>query len=520
MGLIRDWRSLLKWSWLIPWCAVLCLSASYLALAVIPISYEATATLHVDLPLDAQIGVPAITPSTVLAGLKQDATSPACIALAVQQLPTMVPAQVASALNVTAVASADVLSVAARAKTPEEAARIANAVAGAVLKLEAQKVQQDDSQGEQGLRTQINAARSTIASLQAQITALQEQGVGANNPTIVALQTQLATQNSTYSQLMTTLAQLQYYEGLQHPGLQVEQTAEATTAAQQPDERKVLVGSLLAGAALGILLAAVAARRRTRITARTVQSLPGLSGCPVWRLPSVSVAEKNPADQIDVAAVPAAVSMQQVVISLTVAGAVTPLKSLLLAGVESGVGTSRMAASLAQALAANGKRVILVDADLKHPTQETRLGLLASPGLGAALAATAGGSVELEHYLQDTPLPFLKVVPAGPPLDEERRLLASGGMGLVIDKLLSGAAEMVIFDAPPVSPRTGTVALAERVDGIILVADEARTSLYRLERALAGLGGSSSVLRGLLLTGSHSPGRKGQRSRAAQRPHK
>ena len=87
-----------------------------------------------------------------------------------------------------------------------------------------------------------------------------------------------------------------------------------------------------------------------------------------------------------------------------------PLRTLALMAAQPGSGKSVIAANLAIAFAQGGKQVILVDADLVHPSQHLLFDSPAAPGLTELLA----GEATLDQALLATPAPGLCLLPAGP----------------------------------------------------------------------------------------------------------
>lgn len=146
------------------------------------------------------------------------------------------------------------------------------------------------------------------------------------------------------------------------------------------------------------------------------------------------------------------------------AGIDTPLRRLLVTSSSKGEGKSVTSANLAAAMAMDGKRVILVDADLRRPNVHRLFQLPASPGLSEVLV----GMRSLQEAIQPTDLENLRVVCAGPIPPNPAELLNSRAFDTLLEEL-DELADVVIFDSPPCIPVTDPLIVASRVDGVVLV---------------------------------------------------
>lgn len=151
-----------------------------------------------------------------------------------------------------------------------------------------------------------------------------------------------------------------------------------------------------------------------------------------------------------------------------------PLRTLLVAAASPSADKTQVAANLAVAFAKVGKRVILVDCDLRHPALHTLFGVPNGTGVSSALrreetlADATGGDRPPALPIQDTEVAGLWLLTSGPQVDAPADLLASPAMHRLVDRL-AGEADIVLFDAPPVTVATDASELATQVDGVLLV---------------------------------------------------
>jgi len=152
-------------------------------------------------------------------------------------------------------------------------------------------------------------------------------------------------------------------------------------------------------------------------------------------------------------------------------------KTLLVAAPMPGGDRAGVAADLAVAYARAGKRTLLVDCNLRHPTQHAQFGLPNQAGLSSALE-NPGAPLPL----QESALPCLRVLGSGPAVPIPSDLIASPQMAALIGRLRE-EADVVIFDAPPVVATTDASELAGQVDGVLLTVSAGRTKREAAQRA-------------------------------------
>jgi capsular exopolysaccharide synthesis family protein len=148
----------------------------------------------------------------------------------------------------------------------------------------------------------------------------------------------------------------------------------------------------------------------------------------------------------------------------------TPLRSLAVVSSVPAEGKSTTAANLAMALALDGKRVILVDADLRRPSQHTLFGIEAGPGLTEVLA----GDRTVKNVLRQTAVPEVRVIPVGSPPPNPAELLGSGGVTRLLAEL-ERHCDIVLLDTPPVLAVADAAIAASQVDGALLVIGYGKT---------------------------------------------
>jgi protein-tyrosine kinase len=143
------------------------------------------------------------------------------------------------------------------------------------------------------------------------------------------------------------------------------------------------------------------------------------------------------------------------------------------------------------------RRVLLIDADLRHPRVHEMLGLEPGPGLVDVLTGTAS----LQDALVEIPSQHLTVLRAGRAYDRPAEMLGSAPMRRLLDSLRAQFDRIVVDSAPAVV--TDPAALAPIVDGLLLVIRSGVTTKPAIARAIGSLG--SPKLLGLVFNESGAP---------------
>lgn len=161
------------------------------------------------------------------------------------------------------------------------------------------------------------------------------------------------------------------------------------------------------------------------------------------------------------------------------AGLESPLQTVLITSAAVAEDKSTTAANLAVTLAQIGHRTILIDADLRRPTQHTLWGLKNERGLSSILAAS---DTSTDLPLQSVEVENLSVMTAGPTPSIPADLISARKLDDLL-ALLKARADYILFDAPPVLAVADAALLASKLDGLLLVARSGVTQRDHLEQA-------------------------------------
>jgi len=123
------------------------------------------------------------------------------------------------------------------------------------------------------------------------------------------------------------------------------------------------------------------------------------------------------------------------------------------------------------------RRTLLIDADMRRPSQHTLLDVSPRPGLSALIK----GKITLEAARKPTPIPLLQIIPSGRPGQASAEAYDDDSFARVIASARR-KHELIFVDAAPVVPVVEPIMMAEHVDGLLLVAMAGRTSIPMIRR--------------------------------------
>jgi polysaccharide biosynthesis transport protein len=301
-----------------------------------------------------------------------------------------------------------------------------------------------------------------------------------------------------YDNLMQKLKEADVLAGLRSSELNIVDPAVVPGRPAKPSVPLYLAVGTLAGLMLGVIAAFVAeAMDRTIRNPEEIESttqIPVLGIIPEARIPpglepkdwlkaygpnDRGGAEDKTAGFLSAEHWVVTDAFRQVRTSLLLSWPDEPPKVLMMASAMSQEGKSFTSLNLAAALAQNGGKVLLVDADLRRGTLSRIVRQHSAIGLSEVLLGSAGH----DAYRQIDEVPGLMFMPAGALLSSPAELLGSGKMAKLVQSWREEFSYVVI-DTPALLPVTDAVVLSPHVDIVIMVARFAFTQSQSVVRAI------------------------------------
>lgn len=169
------------------------------------------------------------------------------------------------------------------------------------------------------------------------------------------------------------------------------------------------------------------------------------------------------------------------------------LKTLLVTSTMPGEGKTWISSNLAIAFAQTGKRVVLIDADMRKCNLHSIFKVEPYPGLSNYLSGVNenSSSLDLDNYIRVTEVPNLYLIPAGNVPPNPSELLTTHQMTDLIDKLKE-MCDLIIIDGTPSKLVTDAVILSRMVDSTIIVVGHnmaKKEDLSKIVRDIKNVGG-------------------------------
>lgn len=408
--------------------------------------------------------------------------------------------QLARTIEVRPVRDTQLVTVSVENRDPRLAADIANTVVRTFI---AQVVDE-----------QLGQTTSTKQVLQQQIVEMERQIRGATDgmererrtggeqsaSRIAVLQSDLGQYQATFAQLLRSQQEMTLSETR---AMNAVRLAEAAIEPALPVRPQVGLNTIVA-AIVGLILAAgfVVLVEYIDDTVRTPEAVESATG--LHTLGAVALVPETDSipgsDRLRLVAdtetkSPVAESFRILRTNVEFAQVDRACRKLMITSPSQGEGKSTIAVNFAAVVAQTGKRVLLVDCDLRRPSLHRTFRWENQQGLTNLLVR---GNVDWHAVTRQSAIPNLSVILSGPVPPNPSELLGSSRFASVIDELAS-EFDLVILDTPPTIAVSDPMVMAPVADGVIVVVDAGRTSADLLRRTRDSLQRAGANVLGVVL---------------------
>ena len=373
--------------------------------------------------------------------------------------------------------------VSASDTNPERAAAVANAVAEAFIAHVRDQAVTDNKQVRSNIDAQIAETRDQIAVLNRQIAELDN----SEATLTVATRERIANLQNTRGQLESDLIQLQTTARSIDVELASAQTRMSVSSPAAPPSGPYAPATgraTMLGAFAGIALAvgAILLLEYLDNTVRSNDEVVQLLKAPM--LASVATAPRIQKEgrQLFVLRDPnsgASEAIRLLRANLEFAGATGPISTLAISSAGKGEGKSTIAANLGVVMAQAGLETVIIDADLRRPTQHRIFGVANERGLSTVLTHPGQDWKAAAVHLT---VPHLTLLPSGPLPPNPSDLLSLGRFDNLLAEI-SNSADSVLIATPAVLAVSDPLVVATRSDAVILVCQAGRTRRDSIRRA-------------------------------------
>lgn len=309
---------------------------------------------------------------------------------------------------------------------------------------------------------------------------------------LAGLQRLLEISKTNYTLFSSKREDLRLREQTRRVNARITEMATVPTFPVRPNRVQNIVFAAFLGMVLGLILALLQEYLDDRINsveeADRILQLPNLGLIP--RVEEEGLRRLRGSDTFS----PLTESYRGLRTNINFASVDNPARTLMVTSTGPGEGKSTSAANLATIMAMDGRRVILVDGDLRRPTAHQIFKLRLTPGLTDLLI----GTHTISQVLQQTDVPNVSVITAGTHAPNPAELLGSEAMAHFVDAIRE-AADVVIFDSPPALAVADAALLSARVDGVVFVVSYGETKRTNARQAISMLARARANILGTVI---------------------
>jgi capsular exopolysaccharide synthesis family protein len=344
---------------------------------------------------------------------------------------------------------------------------------------------------------QVQGARARESALTGDLDHARTKSANAslNSYELSALKGEVESHREAYRALIDRSKETTLESELKASNVRIVERAEAPRAPISPNRTRNYQLALLIGLAIGIGLTLLFENFDN--TVRTPEDVKAMGVPFLGMIPSVAAAPGTTTQRpaaLRYPEGPVAEAYRVVRTNLLFSSVVEGGRALIVTSSNPGEGKTTTTANLATSLAANGAKVLVVDADLRRPTLHQHFAISKTPGLSDVIV----GKKQFSEAIQSVRGKSLHVLPCGyiPPNPAE--LLGSNVMREIV-KALKTRYDWVLIDTPPVLAMADTPVLCPFVDGIVLVVAYEASTRPAIQRAIDQLASVGGTITGAVL---------------------
>ena len=489
-------QTLRKWWWVIVLCTLCAGIASFMVSSIMPPVYEARVLL-----VSNQLANTGIVDYSSLLGGQQVIETYRELLKTRPVLETTItnldlsdsPQNLAKRIEVSVIPETQLLELKVEDNDAQRAADIANEIILTfLLQRSAEQQFQEIESHEQAIVEQMEALEQAIEQSEAKMEQLRASTGLLTEEELAEMQDQQSRQRATYASLLAAYLDIR---AMKSRLLDVAVAESAYPPSEPIRPRKVLntgVAGLSGGMLACVMVFLLEYLNDTRESAddlRETLSLPSLG-----EIPFVRSWQTNGRASVQAKDWPIGEAFRILRTNIQFANIDNTVRTLLVTSSGPREGKTSVIVNLGVVMAQNGRKVLLVDTDLRRSHLHRALGVPKSAGLTSLILQDA----DQHSCILETDVPNLYVLPSGPLPPNPSELLGSQRMARLIEELES-FADVVLFDAPPVLACADAMVLASRVDGTILVIESRSTRRQAAVQALEMLHNVGAKVLGVVL---------------------
>ena len=388
------------------------------------------------------------------------------------------------AIDTSIIGDTQLIEISVTDTDPAQATRIANTLAEEFQRFVEEQAARRAEKTQSGLDAQIEALEERLRDIDERIAELEEgpnAEAEASQRQIADLTQERTTLSESLSELNATAATMS--SELIASSAQVE-IVDPATPPETPFSPRPMFAAML-GMALGLLISAavVALLEYLDNTVKPEDNLEGVVNAPVLATVA-SLGKLAPgAAQVYTITQPqssAAEALRLLRTNLEFASTSGPIDTLTVTSPNPSEGKSTITANLGVVMAQAGLTALIIDADLRKPTQHRIFGVDNRAGLTTLLTHPDS---DWHAVTERVALPGLMLMPSGPLPPNPADLVTSGRFEQLLERVKQ-EVDLVIIDSPPVLSASDSLAIAAHTDGLLMVCLSHGTRIDALRHAV------------------------------------
>jgi capsular exopolysaccharide synthesis family protein len=494
-------QTLWKWWWLILLCTLCAAIASFVVSSMLPPVYEAKVLLMSNQSMNTGI----MDYSSLLGGQRVIETYqelvktwPVLDAVIVRLDLPYSTRELSKRIEVNVIPDTQLLELRVKDNDAQRAADIANEMALTFLLQRSAEQQLQEIEGyEQIVAAQMRVLEQAIEEAAVEIEQARTSPGLLTQEELAVLQGNRSQQQSAYASLLagylniramkSRLLDVAIVEPAQPPSVPIGPRKLFNTAIA------TMSGCMIA-CVLAFLLEYLNDTLESADDMRDTLSLPSLG-----TIPFVRAWQRNGHAHIKAKEWPIAEAFRILRTNIHFANVDSTIRTLLVTSSGPGEGKTSVVANLGVVMAQNGRKVLLVDADLRRSQLHNAFKTHNYVGLTSLLLNDA----KQQECVVETEIPNLYVIPSGPSPPNPSELLGSQRMAQLIEEF-QASADIVLFDVPPLLACADAMVLASQMDGAVLVVDSRSTRPEAAAQALEMLRNAEAKVLGGVLNKAHA----------------
>jgi succinoglycan biosynthesis transport protein ExoP len=301
------------------------------------------------------------------------------------------------------------------------------------------------------------------------------------------LHREVDTNRALYDALLQRFKEVSAAAGLTSSNVSIIDRAETPRRPVWPRPLLILAGCILAG--LAVAFGVLFVREHLDDAVRSPEDMTSKLGIPVVGSTPLMPAGMSPAEELEKPRSPLSEAYYAIRTALELSSASGLPRTMMFTSSAASEGKSTSSFAIARDFAKVGRKVLLIDADLRKPTQDKLTGVPNKLGLANLLAKQSSRA----EVTQPTSFAGLDVIPTGPLPMNPAELLASAGLNGLLHEV-SREYDLIVIDAPPVMGLADAPTLAAFAEATVMVVEanrahrgQAKTSVRRLRAARANI---------------------------------